>query len=226
MKYDNISPAVFIKRPNRFIAHILHKGREEICHVKNTGRCRELLTDRAHILVQRAANPARKTAYDLISVYKGERLINMDSYAPNIVFGEFLRQGGLGFIPELVRAERSWGNSRFDYYYERNGQAAFVEVKGVTLEEDDVARFPDAPTERGAKHLKELIGCINEGYEAYVVFVIQMAGIKHFEPNLRTDPEFAKALSEAHRAGVKVMAYECSVSENEMFITKSVPVIL
>lgn len=222
MKYENISPARFIRRPNRFIAHILHEGEEKICHVKNTGRCKELLTPGAEILVQEAANPDRKTAFDLISVYKGERLINMDAVAPNVVFGEFLRSGGLGFVPETVKAEHRRGDSRFDFYFEHQGKAAYAEVKGVTLEDNGIVRFPDAPTERGIKHLHGLMDCVREGYEAYAVFVVQMADVKYFEPNRSTHPQFAAALKEAAEAGVQVLAYECAVGFDSLEITKSV----
>lgn len=222
MKYENISPAIFIRRPNRFIAHILHEGEEKICHVKNTGRCRELLTPGVQILVQRAANPARKTPFDLIAVYKGERLINMDAVAPNAVFGEFLRAGGLGFVPDRIKAECVHGQSRFDFYFEHDGKQAFAEVKGVTLEDEGVVRFPDAPTERGIKHLKELISCVREGYEAYAVFVVQMADVEYFEPNRRTHPQFAEVLREAAEAGVHILVYECAVGFNTLDITKPV----
>lgn len=222
MKYENISKARFIRRPNRFIAHILHEGEEKICHVKNTGRCRELLRPDAEILVQKASNPARKTPYDLISVFKGERLINMDAVAPNLVFGEFLRSGGLGFVPDMVRAECVHGESRFDFYFEHEGKRAFVEVKGVTLEDEGVVRFPDAPTERGVKHLRGLIDCLAEGYEAYAVFVVQMADVEYFEPNRVTHPQFAEALREAADAGVKILVYECEVGFDTLRITKPV----
>lgn len=226
MKYENISEASFLRRPNRFIAHILHEGEEKICHVKNTGRCRELLIPDAEILVQKAANPERKTPFDLISVYKGQRLINMDAAAPNIVFGEFLRSGGLGFVPDKVKAECRHGDSRFDFYFEHGGKAAFAEVKGVTLEEDGVVRFPDAPTERGIKHLNGLIDCVKEGYEAYAVFVIQMDEVKYFEPNRATHPQFADALKAAAEAGVHILAFECAVGFDTLEITKSVEIHL
>lgn len=211
MKYANISAARFIRRPNRFIAHILHEGEEKICHVKNTGRCRELLSPGAKILVQHSENPDRKTAFDLISVYKGQRLINMDAMAPNTVFGEFLRCGGLGFVPDTVKAECRHGDSRFDFYFEHQGRPAFAEVKGVTLEDDGAVRFPDAPTERGIKHLRGLIDCVREGFDAYAVFVVQMADVKYFEPNRSTHPQFADALKEAAEAGVHILVYECAV---------------
>lgn len=222
MKYENISRARFIRRPNRFIAHILHEGEEKICHVKNTGRCRELLLPDTEILVQKASNPARKTPYDLISVFKGERLINMDAVAPNAVFGEFLRGGGLGFVPDMVRSECIHGESRFDFYFEYEGKRAFAEVKGVTLEEEGVVRFPDAPTERGIKHLRGLMDCVAEGCEAYAVFVVQMADVKYFEPNRACHPQFADALAEAAKAGVQILVYECEVGFDTLRITKPV----
>ena len=226
MRYESISRARFLRRPNRFIAYIEHEGEEKVCHVKNTGRCRELLVPGADILVQRAANPMRKTAFDLISVYKGERLINMDAAAPNVVFGEFLREGGLGFVPELVRPEYSHGDSRFDFYFEKGERRGFVEVKGVTLEDDGIVRFPDAPTERGIKHLRGLMDCVRQGFEAYAVFVVQMAGVSFFEANRQTHPQFADALAEAGKAGVRVLAFECEVGFDSLRITKQVPVRL
>lgn len=211
MTYDNIHEAVFLDRPNRFIAHILLNGQKQVCHVKNTGRCRELLLPGAEIFVQHSANPARKTAYDLIAVRKGQRLINMDAVAPNKVFGEWLSAGGPGYVPELIRPECVHGDSRFDFYFEHGGRKAFAEVKGVTLEDDGVVRFPDAPTERGVKHLHGLIRCVQEGFEAYAVFIIQMKGVKYFEPNRATHPEFAEALIQAAQAGVKLIALDCDV---------------
>lgn len=216
MTYDNIHEAVFLDRPNRFIAHILLNGQTQVCHVKNTGRCRELLLPGAEIFVQHSANPARKTAYDLIAVRKGERLINMDAAAPNRVFGQWLAAGGPGFVPELIRPERVHGHSRFDFYFEHGGRKAFAEVKGVTLEENGVVRFPDAPTERGVKHLHGLIRCVQEGFEAWAVFIIQMKGVKYFEPNRDTHPEFAEALAQAAQAGVKLIALDCDVEKDSL----------
>lgn len=216
MTYDNIFEAVFLDRPNRFIAHVLLDGQIQVCHVKNTGRCRELLTPGAAVYVQKAANPARKTAYDLIAVWKGGRLINMDAAAPNKVFGEWLADGGPGFVPELIRPECVHGDSRFDFYFEHGGKRAFAEVKGVTLEEEGVVRFPDAPTERGVKHLRGLAHCVEEGFEAYAVFIIQMKGVKSFEPNWATHPEFAQALCQAAQAGVKLIALDCHVTKNSL----------
>lgn len=216
MTYDNIHEAVFLDRPNRFIAHILLNGQKQVCHVKNTGRCKELLLPGAEIFVQHSANPARKTAYDLIAVRKGERLINMDAVAPNKVFGEWLSAGGPGYVPELIRPECVHGDSRFDFYFEHGGRKALAEVKGVTLEDDGVVRFPDAPTERGVKHLHGLIRCVQEGFEAYAVFIIQMKGVKYFEPNRATHPEFAEALCQAAQAGVKLLALDCDVEKDSL----------
>ncbi len=226
MKYSNIHEGIYIERPNRFIAKVLIHGKEEICHVKNTGRCKELLVPGARVLLEKADNPTRKTQYDLVKVYKGERLVNMDSNAPNAVFGEFLRAGGLGFVPDTVRPEFRHGDSRFDFYFEHDGIKAFAEVKGVTLEEDNIARFPDAPTERGIKHLKGLMECVKQGYEAYAVFVIQMRHIFGFEPAWHKHREFGLALKEAAVAGVKVLAFDCDVSFDGLSIAESVKVNL
>lgn len=213
MTYDNIKRAVFIDRPNRFIANIELDGRREVCHVKNTGRCRELLTPRADVLVQECNGSARKTKYDLISVYKDERLINMDSQVPNKVFAEWLKSGVLFQNITLIQPERRFGNSRLDFYIEADSRRAFVEIKGVTLEENGVVRFPDAPTERGVNHLNELITCIDQGFDAYVIFIIQMKGVKYMEPNWVTHPAFGEALREATSAGVRALALECEVTE-------------
>ena len=217
MRYGNMVPGIFIRRPNRFIAHIEINGKEEICHVKNTGRCRELLQPGVRVWCQRAENPNRKTQYDLIAVEKGERLINMDSQAPNAVAREWLLRGGLGEI-ENLKAEQVKGNSRFDFSFRKGGKECFLEVKGVTLENDGVCAFPDAPTERGAKHLKELTKLAQEGYGAYVLFVIQMADVKYLHPNDATDPAFAEALRQAHNAGVQILAMDCAVTEDTMTI--------
>jgi len=226
MLYSNIHEGIFIDRPNRFIANVLVDGAKEIVHVKNTGRCKELLVPGARVLLEKSSNPERKTKYDLIKVYKGERLINMDSNAPNAVFGEFLRAGGLGFVPELVKPEYRHGDSRFDFYFEHDGKKAFAEVKGVTLEENNIARFPDAPTERGIKHLNGLIECIRQGYEAYAVFVIQMRHIDSFEPAWHKHREFGLALQAAAAAGVKVLAFDCEVTENGLSIAENIKINL
>ena len=225
MHYENMVPGVFLKRPNRFIAHVTIEGKTEICHVKNTGRCRELLPEGAEVFCQRAANPERKTKYDLITVRKGQRLINMDSQAPNIAAGQWLRAGGLGQL-EALRAETVHGASRFDFSFTKEGKPCFLEVKGVTLEEDGVCAFPDAPTERGVKHLKELTRAAREGYGAYVLFVIQMSDVRYLHPNDATDPAFGEALREAAKAGVQLLAMDCFVTENTMTIQNPVPIKL
>lgn len=226
MQYDNIQQAIFLRRPNRFIAHIEVDGREGVCHVKNTGRCRELLTDRATVYVQYHENPKRKTKYSLIAVEKGKLLVNMDSQAPNKVVGEWLlKQEPFGEV-KLLKPECTYGSSRFDFYLETATDKMFIEVKGVTLEEDGVVRFPDAPTERGVKHLQELCACVEAGYMAAVIFVVQMEGMQYFEPNDKTHPQFGEALRKAHRAGVQVLAYECKVTADSLAISKPIPVRL
>ncbi|MBQ9932177.1 MAG: DNA/RNA nuclease SfsA [Firmicutes bacterium] len=212
MRYSNIKEGIFLRRPNRFIAHVEIDGKEEICHVKNTGRCRELLKEGARVLVEEFDSPHRKTKYDLVSVYKGDRLVNMDSQAPNKIFGEWLRAGNLFQEITLLKPECTFGNSRFDFYVEADGRKAFMEVKGVTLEEGNVARFPDAPTERGLKHLRELAACMDAGYDAYVVFIIQMKDILYVEANRKTHPAFADALKEVVEAGVRPLALDCLVT--------------
>lgn len=212
MKYKNIKSAVFLSRPNRFIAKIMIDGKEEICHVKNTGRCRELLINGTQIYVQEAASPARKTKYDLISVIKNGFLVNIDSQIPNKVFEEWIKKSGYFPGISLIKPECAYGKSRFDFYLEtETGRKIFVEIKGVTLEENGIAAFPDAPTERGIKHLKELCSCVENGYEAYVFFVIQMQDARLFVPNVSTHKEFAEALIEAEKAGVVVKAVKCRI---------------
>lgn len=225
MRYENMVPGTFLARPNRFIAKVEVGGVTETVHVKNTGRCRELLPAGAQVWCQRSDNPNRKTRYDLITVKKGQRLINMDSQAPNIAVGEWLRGGGLGTITDL-KAESVHGDSRFDFSFTKDGCPCFLEVKGVTLENDGVCAFPDAPTQRGAKHLRGLSELAGEGYGAYVLFVIQMTDVKYLRPNDETDPEFGKALREAAAAGVRVLAVECAVTEDSMVIENPVTVIL
>lgn len=226
MHYENMEPAVFLSRPNRFVAYVEQAGKQEICHVKNTGRCRELLIPGAELYVQRSDNPARKTALDLISVKKGAQWVNMDSQAPNKAVAEWLKNGGFGTKEILVRPEYKYENSRFDFYLETEGRKAFMEVKGVTLEEDGTARFPDAPTERGVKHIRELMRCLDDGYEAYILFVIQMKGVHAFEPNDRTHPAFGETLREAAGKGVRILAYDCLVKPDEMTIDQRIEVHL
>ncbi len=225
MTYGEMVKGRFIKRPNRFIAHVQINGAVEICHVKNTGRCRELLPEGAEVWCRRDDNPARKTRYDLIAVQKGRRLINMDSQAPNQAAGEWLQAGGLGALEDL-KAEYSHGDSRFDFSFLQDGRRCFLEVKGVTLEEDGVVRFPDAPTQRGTKHLKGLTKAVQEGYGAYVLFVVQMENVRYLEPNQKTDPAFSDALREAEKAGVKILAMDCRVEPGAMTIEKPVEVRL
>ena len=225
MFYANMVPGIFLSRPNRFIAYVEIDGRTETVHVKNTGRCRELLPPGARVWCQRSDNPARKTKYDLITVQKGDLLINMDSQAPNITAGEWLRSGGLGEI-ENLRRETVHGDSRFDLSFLKNGRQCFLEVKGVTLEKDGVCSFPDAPTERGAKHLRGLLRAAQEGYGAYVLFVIQMSPVRYLHPNDATDPGFGEALRRAAAGGVQVLAMDCIVTESTMDIRSPVPVVL
>lgn len=225
MEYKNMIRGRFLRRPNRFIAHVEIDGKEEICHVKNTGRCRELLQEGAEVWCQVAENPDRKTKYDLIAVRKGEYLINMDSQAPNAAVGEWLRKGGLGPVEE-VKAESKFGNSRFDFFVKRNGRGMYLEVKGVTLELGGVCRFPDAPTDRGSKHLWELIEAKKQGFDAMVIFVVQMKPVKYLEPNDGADPAFGAALREAHAAGVEVLAVDCHITESTMEIADFVEVRL
>lgn len=226
MVYERMRRARFLSRPNRFIAIVELDGQETVCHVKNTGRCRELLVPGAEVWVQQAASQTRKTAYDLIAVQKGERLINMDAAAPNAALGEWLRAGGLLPAPTLVKAEARRGASRLDFYVEAAERRAWIEVKGVTLEENGHVRFPDAPTERGIKHLRELEDCVRDGFEAYVIFVIQMEAVRDFAPNWKTHPAFGEALCHAAENGVSVLALDCTVTPDSMRIHSSVPVVL
>ena len=226
IRYEKMKQGVFLSRPNRFVAHVRLDGQEEICHVKNTGRCRELLLPGAEVWCQHHDDPGRKTAWSLITVRKGERLVNLDSQVPNKLALDYVKQGGLGFAPQMVKPEQTYGNSRFDLYYEAGERRGFVEVKGVTLEDGGVARFPDAPTQRGRKHLLELQAAVEAGFDAWVLFVIQMADIRRFEPNWPRDPDFSEALCRAAEHGVQVRAVECLVTEDSLAITKEVPVAL
>ena len=222
MKYQEpIVRGRFFARPNRFIAHIEIGGNLEICHVKNTGRCRELLPEGATVYCADCLSPTRKTRYDLIAVQKGSRLINMDSQAPNAAVFEWLSNGGLGEIQNL-KPETTFGNSRFDFSFIKNGKLCFLEVKGVTLETDGICAFPDAPTERGVKHLKELTQLHEEGYGAYILFVIQMENVVYLHPNDATDPAFGSALREAADSGVEILAYDCHVTPDSMVIHQPV----
>lgn len=226
MKYNNIREGQFESRPNRFIAYVNIDGRREKVHVKNTGRCKELLTDKATVYLNKSDNPERSTAYDLVAVRKGSRMINMDSQAPNKAVEEWLREGSLFSDVTLVRPETKYRNSRFDFYVETPKDKIFIEVKGVTLEQEDIVLFPDAPSERAVKHVEELAEAVKEGYKAYIILVIQMEKVKYFTPNRETQPEFADALLRARQAGVEVLAYDCRVTPGTMAIHEPVPVRL
>lgn len=231
LRYENVCQGEFISRPNRFIAEFWMDGKKHIGHVKNTGRCKELFLEKAVVYLERSGNPLRKTAYSLIAVRKGDRLVNIDSQAPNKVFHEALLNKKV-ILPQfgdisLIRPEITYGGSRFDFYLERGSRRALVEVKGVTLEEDGVAKFPDAPTERGVKHLYELVGAKNEGYDVFIVFIIQMSHIRYFTPNDETHGKFGEALRFAHKNGVNVLAFECDVTPDSIEVNgNSCPVVL
>ena len=225
MRYDRMVKGIFLARPNRFVAHIEIEGQTEVCHVKNTGRCRELLPAGAQVWCQKSANPNRKTKYDLIAVQKGDRLINMDSQAPNTAAGEWIRSGGMGNV-EQVRAETVHGDSRFDFSFILDGKQCFLFFFVVTLETDGICAFPDAPTERGVKHLRGLTAAVAEGYKAYVLFVVQMENVRYLHPNDETDPAFGAALREAAAAGVQVLAMDCKVTPESMTLRESIPVCL
>ena len=225
MKYERIETGKFIERPNRFIAYVEIAGQKETVHVKNTGRCAELLTPGATVYVQKVDNPERKTQWDLIGVKKGKRMINMDSQIPNKVVEEWIRKGNLFPDATLIKPETTYKQSRFDLYVEEGNRKIFIEVKGVTLENNGVVKFPDAPTERGIKHLNELCEAVEEGYEAYVFFVIQMKGVKYFTPNMKTHAAFGEALRNAKEQGVHILAYDCRVTKDSIEIEKEVPVI-
>ena len=226
MKYKNTVRGIFKDRPNRFIAHVQIGDDLETVHVKNTGRCRELLVPDAEVILEKSDNPARKTKYDLICVNKEDRWINMDSQAPNAAAAEWIAAGNLFPEEVTVQREKTYGNSRFDLYVESPERKAFIEVKGVTLEEKNIVRFPDAPTIRGVKHLEELIHAAGDGYEAYLLLVIQMKDVRYFEPNWETHPEFGKTLKKAAAAGVHILAYDCTITESSMKICDPVPVKL
>ncbi len=226
MKYYNIKDGRFLSRPNRFIAQVEIDGEEHTVHVKNTGRCRELLTPGATVFLEKSGNPLRKTQDDLVAVYKGNMLVNMDSQSPNKAVAEWLRSGGLLKNPTLVKPETKYGDSRLDFYIENETEKMYAEVKGVTLEVDGVAKFPDAPTERGRKHLGELIKAKQEGYRAAAIFVIQMKGCKCFNPNTERDPAFAKELKRAYESGVEILAVDCKVTPDSMTIDKRIEVLL
>ena len=229
MKYHNINEGIFIERPNRFTAICEINGEKTTVHVKNTGRCRELLTPNAKVFLEKSNSPQRKTAYSLVAVMKNNRLINMDSQAPNKAVYEGIKSGkinlGLGKIT-FIKAETKYKNSRFDFYAETEKDKIFIEVKGVTLEKNNIALFPDAPTERGVKHINELVEAVSEGYKGVVIFVIQMNDIRFFTPNKETHPQFATALSESETKGVKILAYDCNIVKDGIDIANPTDVVL
>ena len=227
MKYSNIVSGIFINRLNRFIAHVLIDGKVEEVHVKNTGRCKEILTEGTKVYLQKSDNPNRKTKYSLISAYKGPVLINIDSQIPNEIVYKSINSNR---IPELrnvdlLKKEVKCNNSRFDLYYEKKELKGFIEVKGVTLEIDGVSMFPDAPTERGTKHVLEMIEAKEKGYDNYIFFLIQMPDIQYFKPNEKMDPKFSSALIRAKEAGVNILAYNCKVTEDEIMLKDKVKLL-
>lgn len=231
MKYKNVVKGIFKERPNRFIANVVIDKSVQVVHVKNTGRCRELLLPDTCVYLEKSDNPNRKTAYDLIAVEKAREgkaplLINMDSQAPNNAVEEWLRKGNVFSEHAFIRREYTYGKSRFDFYIEDGERKAFLEVKGVTLEQDGYAAFPDAPTERGIKHIEELISCMDEGYEAYILFVIQMKEMYAFSPNDKMHPDFGRALRKAADKGVKVLAVDCNVGTDYMELDRYIEVRL
>ena len=226
MIYKSVFQGVFLRRPNRFLAHVLINGREVVAHVKNTGRCGELLIPGAEDWCTYHDDPKRKTQWSLITVRKGDTLFNIDSQVPNRLAGEWMQQGGLGVTVEQQKAEHRYGDARLDWFFQADGRPCLLEVKGVTLEQNGVARFPDAPTERGAKHVHHLRQAVGEGYGAYILFVCQMAGISRVEPNVERDPAFAQALWMAREAGVQLLAVECDVTPDSITAARPVPVVL
>lgn len=225
MKYQNITEGKFLSRPNRFIANIEINGKVEVCHIKNTGRLGELLVKDARVIVQDCQSFERKTQYDLIAVYKGDRLFNIDSQAPNKVFGEWVEASGYFGKVKSVKPEQRFQSSRFDFLLETDTRRIFVEVKGVTLEQNGVVMFPDAPTERGVKHINELQRAMDEGFGAAICFVVKLDGAEYFTPNKNTHPEFAEALKAAKDKGVEVLCVDCCVKPDSLEIKGFVPVM-
>lgn len=224
MKYTDITEGIFIDRPNRFIANVEINGKKTVCHVKNTGRCKELLISGTKVYLQHSHNPARKTEFDLIAVEKGNILINIDSAAPNKAAAEYIRK--IFGENAIIKQEVKYGTSRIDFFVESNGEKWFIEVKGVTLEQNGRAYFPDAPTLRGVKHLNELCAAVKEGCRACALFIIQMKGVSAFSPNNITHPEFGKALKRAAESGVIIKAVDCLVTKDSMTANKEVEIIL
>ncbi len=225
MRYQHVTCGHFVERLNRFVARVEMDGQIYTVHVKNTGRCRELLVPGAAVWCRYVGMPSRKTAYDLLSVRKNGRLINIDSQAPNAVALEWLQGGGMGQLDKL-RPESVYGDSRLDFSFTKAGRPCLLEVKGVTLEQNNVCAFPDAPTTRGTKHLRELCRAVSDGYGAYILFVVQMTGVSYLTPNIQTDPEFAGWLRKARECGVKILAMDCTVTPDTIAIRQDVPVRL
>jgi len=223
MRYAEVIEGTFIDRPNRFIAHVEVNGKVETVHVKNTGRCKEILVPGTRAILSVSDNPERKTKYDLIAAYKNDILINIDSQAPNQAFGEFIPVSGLFGKDPKVFPEHTHGDSRFDFYVEDGDRRIFIEVKGVTLEFDGECRFPDAPTERGLKHIKGLEDALDEGYETYIALIVQMKGMKAFTPNYETHEEFGKELQKAYEKGVGILVYDCIVEPDSMTVDSPIP---
>lgn len=226
MIYQNIVQGTFLSRPNRFIAQALIEGEEHTVHVKNTGRCKELLTEKATIYLEYCDSPTRKTKYDLIAVEKGDLLVNMDSQAPNKVFREWAETEAFQGKLNLLKGEKTYGNSRFDFYWENGKEKGFTEIKGVTLETEGIACFPDAPTSRGVKHILELVEAKQAGYHASICFIIQMEGMSELRPNDVTHPAFGDALRLAQSQGVDIFALGCSVTTNSLTASHKIPVNL
>lgn len=223
MRYGRTVRGTFVSRPNRFVAQVEIDGSIETVHVKNTGRCREILVPGTTVVLEDSGNPGRKTRYDLIAAYKDGNLINIDSQAPNRAFMEFLPHSGLFGDDPMVLPEHVHGDSRFDFYVESGDRRAFLEVKGVTKEIDGLCMFPDAPTERGLKHIRGLESCLSEGFEAYVVLIVQMKGIREFVPDYAIHEEFGHELERAEALGVRILVYDCLVTEDSMTVDSPLP---
>lgn len=228
LKYYNIIDGIFINRPNRFIANVLINGEIEQVHVKNTGRCKEILIEGTQVYLEKSNNPNRKTKYSLISAYKNEVLINIDSQVPNQVIYDAIMDNKIQRLQniDVLKREITYGNSRFDLYYEKGEEKGFIEVKGVTLEKDGLSMFPDAPTERGTKHINELIQTIEDGYNSYIIFLIQMDNIKRFTPNEIMDEKFSQALKEAKKIGVNILSFNSRVLADEIIINEEIRVLI
>lgn len=229
MKYDKIIEGIFIKRPNRFIAQVLIDGKEETVHVKNTGRCKELLLPGAKVILEDCShNTSRKTKYSLIAVWKGDMLVNMDSQVPNLVVFEALEQKKVKELEDIIYLKRevTFGKSRYDIYFEAEKEKGFIEVKGVTLENNNVSMFPDAPTERGTKHVLEMIEAVKQGYRGIIFFLIQMKGPKVFKPNWEMDVAFSEAVKFASENGVEIIAYDSIVQDKGIYLDKPVEIII